>query len=114
MWTADKLADNKQTLMHGLIGRFLEQTLYLRAWLKELEPYGVVNEAVWGTLDTFEDTLTGKVSEYFNDPSRKSPDTQGVGARLKVLFVLFFQKKVLVVAHQIFFTRRKPAANVPL
>ena len=58
-WTAYKLADNEKILMQDIIARFKTQTAQFRAWLKELEPHGVVNEAVWGTLDNFEKELSG-------------------------------------------------------
>lgn len=58
-WTADKLADNEQLLMRGLIARFSAQTEKLRSRLKELEPHGVVNEAVWEALDNFAAELSG-------------------------------------------------------
>lgn len=59
-WTADKLDENEQFLMQGLIARFKTQTEQFRIWLKELEPHGVVNEAVWDALDNFEQELSGR------------------------------------------------------
>ncbi|MDR1261866.1 MAG: hypothetical protein LBK46_00095 [Oscillospiraceae bacterium] len=70
-WTQDKLAGNEQALMRGLIGRFREQTALFREWLKELEPHGVVNDAVWDTLDTFENALNGKVNKHLSEPVTK-------------------------------------------
>ncbi|MFA6947992.1 MAG: hypothetical protein WCQ72_03340 [Eubacteriales bacterium] len=59
-WSEDKLADNHQIIMRGVLGRFKEQNSKLRAYLKELEPSGVVNEAVFGALDRFDEELSGK------------------------------------------------------
>lgn len=58
-WTNDKLDKNEQILMHGIIARFKIQTKQFRVWLKELEPHGVVNEAVWNALNDFEQELSG-------------------------------------------------------
>ena len=57
-WTEDKLVENEQILMQGVFARFKEQNARLREYLKELEPFGVVNGAVWGTLDCFDSDLT--------------------------------------------------------
>lgn len=59
-WTQDKLAENEQILMHGVLARFKEQNARLRVYLKELEPSGVVNEAVFKALDQFDYELSGK------------------------------------------------------
>ena len=59
-WTVDKLAENEKILMQGIITQFKKQTVQIRTWLKELEPHGVVNEAVWGALDVFEEELSGQ------------------------------------------------------
>ncbi len=59
-WTADKLAENEQIFMQGVLVRFKEQNSQLRAYLKELEPSGVVNQAVFKALDRFDDELSGK------------------------------------------------------
>ncbi|MCL2284734.1 MAG: AraC family transcriptional regulator, partial [Firmicutes bacterium] len=61
-WTDDKLAENEQILMQGVFARFKEQNALLRAYLKELEPSGVVNEAVFKALDIFDDELSGDLS----------------------------------------------------
>lgn len=58
-WTTDKLAENEQILIQDIIARFKMQTMQFRTWLKELKPHGVVNEAIWGTLDAFEEELSG-------------------------------------------------------
>lgn len=62
-WTPEKLAENEQLLMQGIIARFKEQTKWLRERLLELKPSGVVNPAVFGALDRFEDELSGKAHE---------------------------------------------------
>ena len=61
-WTDEKLAENEQILMYGVFGRFKEQNTRLRAYLKELEPSGVVNPAVFKALDIFDDELSGNLS----------------------------------------------------
>ncbi|GHU78270.1 hypothetical protein AGMMS49992_28510 [Clostridia bacterium] len=66
-WTADKFAQNRDILMNGLIARFKDQTIQLRAWLKELEPHGVVNEAIWELLDKFERQLSGDTLSEFQE-----------------------------------------------
>ena len=58
-WTDDKLAENEQILMQGVFARFKEQNEKLRVFLKELEPSGVVNDAVFKALDRFDDELSG-------------------------------------------------------
>ena len=59
-WSDEKLAENEQILMQGVLARFKEQNAKLRAFLKELEPSGVVNEAVFKALDRFDDELSGR------------------------------------------------------
>ena len=58
-WGDDKLDENRQILMQGVLARFKEQNAQLRACLKELEPSGVVNAAVFKALDRFDDELSG-------------------------------------------------------
>ena len=58
-WGEDKLAENEQILMQGFFARFKAQNAELRAFLKELEPSGVVNEAVFKALDRFDGELSG-------------------------------------------------------
>ena len=58
-WAKEKLADNEQTLMQGVVARFKEQNAQLRKCLKELEPSGVVNAAVYKALDKFNEELSG-------------------------------------------------------
>ena len=58
-WSEDKLAENEQILMQGVFARFKKQNAQLRTYLLELEPSGVVNEAVFNALDRFDDELSG-------------------------------------------------------
>jgi AraC-like DNA-binding protein len=58
-WSDDKLTENEQILMQGVLARFKQQNAQLRECLKELEPSGVVNEAVFKALDRFDDELSG-------------------------------------------------------
>jgi AraC-like DNA-binding protein len=57
-WTEDKLTENEQILMQGVLGRFKEQNARLREYLKELEPSGIVNAPVFAALDNFDSDLT--------------------------------------------------------
>ncbi len=59
-WNDEKLAENEQILMQGVLARFKEQNDKLRVYLKELKPSGVVNDAVFKALDRFDDELSGK------------------------------------------------------
>lgn len=59
-WSGEKLAENEQILMQGVLGRFKEQNAQLRAYLLALEPSGVVNAAVFKALDRFDEELSGK------------------------------------------------------
>ncbi|MCL2087903.1 MAG: hypothetical protein FWH14_00305 [Oscillospiraceae bacterium] len=61
-WTDEKLAENEQILVQGVLARFKLQNANLRAYLKELEPSGVVNEAVFKALNIFDDELSGDLS----------------------------------------------------
>lgn len=58
-WIDEKLTDNKQILMQGVFARFKEQNAQLRKYLKELEPSGEVNTAVFKALDRFDKELSG-------------------------------------------------------
>lgn len=58
-WSEDKLAENEQILMQGVFARFRAQNAQLRTYLKELEPSGVVNPAVFKALDRFDEQLSG-------------------------------------------------------
>ncbi len=75
-WSDEKLAENEQILMQGVLARFKEQNSQLRTYLSELEPSGVVNAAVFKALDRFDDELSGlahdkrlqeAVDRVFND-----------------------------------------------
>jgi len=57
-WSGEKLAENEQILMRGVIARFKEQNAKLCEYLRELEPSGVVNSAIWRALDNFDSDLT--------------------------------------------------------
>ncbi len=57
------LEENEWIFMQGVLGRFKEQNAKLRAFLKELEPFGVVNEAVFEALDNFDEELSGKAHD---------------------------------------------------
>jgi len=62
-WDEEKLAENEQILMHGVIARFKEQNVRLRSYLKELEPSGLVNTTVFKALDRFDSVLAGVLNE---------------------------------------------------
>jgi hypothetical protein len=64
-WKEEKLEENEQILMHGVLARFKEQNARLRAYLKELESSGVVNDAVFKALDHFDYELSGET--YFGE-----------------------------------------------
>ena len=71
-WSSNKLAQNKQILMGGVLGRFKEQNAQLRAYLKQLEPSGIVNQAVFKMLDRFDRELSGIIDdEYLQDAVTK-------------------------------------------
>lgn len=58
-WTRDRLTENKQILMQGVLARFKEQNAQLRTRLLELRPSGLVNEAIFKALDRFDAELSG-------------------------------------------------------
>lgn len=62
-WSAEKLSENEQILIKGVFSRFKEQNELLRTYLLELEPSGVVNQAVFKALDRFDDELSGRVHD---------------------------------------------------
>lgn len=62
-WTDERLAENEQILMQSVLARFKEQNTKLRTYLKELEPSGVVNVAVFKTLDRFDEELSGRSAD---------------------------------------------------
>ena len=67
-WTEDKLAENEQILMQGVFARFKEQNARLRAYLKELEPSGLVNMPVFKALDDFDKELSGEIHDKVLQP----------------------------------------------
>ena len=73
-WIDDKLAENEQILMQGVIARFKEQNAQLRAYLKKLEPSGVVNAAIWGALDNFDSDLTAPMGCPHYEQMREAVD----------------------------------------
>lgn len=62
-WVDEKLAENEQILMQGVFARFKEQNAQLRKYLKELEPSGEVNAAVFNALDRFDEGLSGHIHD---------------------------------------------------
>ena len=58
-WCEEKMVENEQILMQGILARLKEQNTLLRAFLKDLEQSGVVNSAIWKALDRFDDVLSG-------------------------------------------------------
>ncbi|MDF2924754.1 MAG: hypothetical protein K0R57_3668 [Paenibacillaceae bacterium] len=62
-WSDDKLAENEQILIQGVLARFKEQNARLRAYLSQLEPSAAVNAAVFKALDRFDDELSGAVHD---------------------------------------------------
>ncbi len=58
-WSDEKLDENEQILMQGVLARFKKQNEHLRVYLKELKSSGVVNDAVFKALDRFDDELSG-------------------------------------------------------
>jgi hypothetical protein len=73
-WTLDKLAENEQIIMQGVFARFKEQNARLRAYLKELEPSGVVNPPVFAALDGFDKALDGDVPDEIKHPVKRMFD----------------------------------------
>jgi hypothetical protein len=82
-WSADKLPENEQILVKGVFARFKEQNDTLRELLKKLEPYGVVNAAVFKALDRFDGELSGKTlaKELGDVVSRVFADFSAMGDR---------------------------------
>jgi len=62
-WGDESIEENEWIFMQGVLARFKEQNAKLRALLKELEPSGVVNAAVFNALDEFDDELSGKTHD---------------------------------------------------
>lgn len=59
-WSDEKLAENEQILMQSVFARIKEQNAKLRGYLKELEPSGIVNTAIFKVLEKFDNALSGK------------------------------------------------------
>lgn len=75
-WSSDEIAENGMYLMDQIIGKFREQNRLLRIQLEVLKPSGLVNKAVFDTLDYFDLELSGEtqaeglkesVSKVFHD-----------------------------------------------
>ena len=58
--TDDKLTDNRHVLKDNVITRFKEQTAKVYAYLKKLEPSGIVNTPVFKALNDFDKELSGQ------------------------------------------------------
>ncbi len=58
-WSDEEIVENGKYLRDKVLGRFLEQNRLLREQLTALEPSGLVNTAVFGTLDYFDRELSG-------------------------------------------------------
>jgi len=61
-WTDERFVANEEKLRDTLFC-FKEQNIRLRACLKELEPTGIVNRAVFKALDRFDDELSGNTHD---------------------------------------------------
>lgn len=59
-WDDAMLEDGRELFMNGILKRFLNQNRLLREQLAALEPSGLVNPAVYGALDHFDDELNGR------------------------------------------------------
>ena len=58
-WTTDKLERNREIFVDGIVRRFQRQNAQLREILTELRPFEIVNQAAFGALDAFDETLKG-------------------------------------------------------
>ena len=72
-WTEDRLTENRQILMQGILARFKEQNAQLRTYLLELRESGLVSGAVFRALDQFDEELSGVM---------KAPELREVVARM--------------------------------
>ncbi|MDD4292195.1 MAG: helix-turn-helix transcriptional regulator [Clostridia bacterium] len=67
-WTKEKLEDNKEILMVGILGRFKEQNQLLRTYLKQIKEKRVVNNAAYTALDRFDEQLFGlNIPDYLQN-----------------------------------------------
>ena len=72
-WITDaQLVENEQILMQGVFGRFKEQNIRLRVYLKELESSGVINDSVFKVLDNFDKKLSEKLFNDFTNLRERS------------------------------------------
>ena len=62
-WNDEKLEENKKIIMERVIGRFKAQNALLRNYLEELKPLSIINEAVFGRLDRFDEELSGRTAD---------------------------------------------------
>lgn len=67
-WEKEKLAENER-LLKGILERFRRQNAQLRDLLEKLWPLGVVNEAVWKALDSFDSGLCGQIGDESLQPA---------------------------------------------
>ena len=70
-WTENNLIENERKLTQDVFARFKEQNAKLRAVLKELEPTGVVNAAVFRALDRFDEELSQPHEESMRETVAK-------------------------------------------
>ena len=71
-WDEDKLVENESLFMQGVLAGFRKQNADLRAYLKKLEPSGLVNEAVWSALDCFDSDLTAPMGYPHDEQMREA------------------------------------------
>lgn len=62
-WAEASLEGNRKVFIDGVVQRFREQNAALRRILRELEPHGVVNAAVFAALDEFDAVLAGDLED---------------------------------------------------
>lgn len=62
-WSNDKLIENEQILMQGVLGRFKEQNAQLRTYLSELKSSEIVNEIIFHVLEQFDNELSGNIHD---------------------------------------------------
>lgn len=62
-WMPETLEENRTLLVRQVVERFQNQNAWLRARLRELEPEGVVNPAVFPALDRFDQGLAGALPD---------------------------------------------------
>lgn len=62
-WTEDKLNNNKQILIQGVLERFRKQNADLRVCLNEIETSESINPAIYKALDRFDNELSGQPAD---------------------------------------------------